>query len=251
MRAILFTTALLLTATATAAQAQTEAPPPDDRQGWRGEHSGGWGGPRGRLFISPMGEPFRGEPGGGAPQDRWFAGADADHDGALTVIELEADAARFFAMLDRNHDGEIDPDDIDYYETMLAPEIRSGGGMGMGGGFRGGGGGGRGRGGGRHRGGGGGEGMGEGMGQGGGGARPQAYETRQGAARFGYLDYPEPVTAADRNFNRGVDPQEFRRAADERFALLDANGDGRITRGELPHLATWDRGGPSRPPEGE
>jgi Ca2+-binding EF-hand superfamily protein len=69
-------------------------------------------------------------------------------------------------------------------------------------------------------------------------------EGKQGAGRFGYLDYPEPVTAADRNFNRGVDAQEFERAADERFALLDANRDGKITPGELPRLAGGMGGGP-------
>ncbi len=106
-------------------------------------------GPRGRLFISPMGEPFRGERGGADPQDIWFQNADTDHDGALSRAEFSKDAARFFAVLDRGRDGEIDPDDIDYYETVLAPEIRVGGGGG--GRFTGG----AGRGGGGHRGGGG------------------------------------------------------------------------------------------------
>jgi hypothetical protein len=228
MRAILLTT-FLLTA-ATAAHAQTEPAPP-------GEHRGGWGGPHGRLFVSPMGEPFRGEIDGASPQDRWFAGADTDHDGVLIVTEMEADAARFFALLDRGHDGEIDPKDIDYYENILLPEMRSGGGgMGMmgGGGHRGGGGHG-----GHHGGGGGHRGGGYGGGEGAARSAPGG-EVRQGAGRFGYFAFPEPVTAADRNFNRGVDPQEFQRAADERFALLDANGDGRIEKNELPAL-------PSRP----
>ena len=202
------------------------------------------GGPRGRLFISPMGEPFRAEPDKGAPQELWFAGADANHDGALTVAEFEADAARFFAVLDQRKDGEIDPDDIEYYETVLAPEIRvggagAGGGTGArdggrrGGGRRGGGGGGGGR-----RGGGG---MGATQGGEGGSTganRPaRANYGRQGAARFSYLEYPEPVTVADRNFNRGVDPVEFQRAAAERFVTLDRNSDGKIPRGELPDPA--------------
>lgn len=186
------------------------------------------GGPRTRLFISPMGEPFR---SADAPQDLWFAGADTDHDGVLTRAEFTADERRFFAVLDREHDGEIDPGDIEIYETVLAPEIRvrggMGGGMRMGARRRGGGGGGH-RGGGRRGGG----------GYGGtpsGGAQPQA-PGREGAARFGYLDYPEPVTVADRNFNRGIDAMEFDRAADDRFALLDANHDGRIEKAELPRI---------------
>src|SRR5262252_202272 len=60
--------------------------------------------PRIRMFISPAGEPFRGENGLAA----WFAGADADHDGALTYTEFEADAMRFFKSLDVNHDGQLD-----------------------------------------------------------------------------------------------------------------------------------------------
>jgi hypothetical protein len=71
------------------------------------------GGPRrAGLFASPMGEPFRGPDG----EARWFAGTDTDGDGRLTVAEMVADAARFFALLDVARDGEIDPDDIERYE---------------------------------------------------------------------------------------------------------------------------------------
>lgn len=200
--------------------------------------------PHGKLFISPMGEPFRGDD----PIKAWFDGADADHDGVLTRAEFVADAMRFFATLDRGKDGEIDPDDITYYETVLVPEIRVGGagggaaprGMGRGGG----GGGRRGGGGGRH--GGGGPGGGPGPAGGGEGAgdgdRAQAVanrryaDTRQGAARYGFFDYPEPITVADTNFNRGVDAAEFKAAALDRFATLDKKHDGHITRAELPRI---------------
>jgi hypothetical protein len=225
--------ALILTAAPAFAQ-QVPPPAPEPRH-----HRGG-------LFISPMGEPFHGPDA----QANWFAGADANHDGAITLAEFEADAARFFALLDRRHDGEIDPDDIDYYETVLAPEIRTGG-FGGGGGFRGG----RGGHGGHHGGGGGHRGGGGGFGGGGegggesesGGSQPQPREVPQGAARFGYFDYPEPVTVADRNFNRGVDPDEFTRAADQRFAMLDKNGDGKLTQAELPHLSGFIRSGRPKP----
>ncbi len=43
---------------------------------------------------------------------RWFHQADGDHDGVLTVRELQRDAERFFHSLDVRHDGEIDPEDI-------------------------------------------------------------------------------------------------------------------------------------------
>lgn len=189
--------------------------------------------PRGPLFISPMGEPFR----GANPVRLWFDRADANHDGVVTQAEFVADADRFFLVLDRAHDGEIDPEDIEHYETVLAPEIRSGGGGGAfprdGGGRRGGRGGREGGGG--HRGGGPEDGA-------GGGSEPTAppvgtYDSQaQGAARFGFFAYPEPVTAADANLNRGVDIREFRAAAEQRFASLDKRGDGRLTLNALPKL---------------
>ena len=199
-----------------------------------------FGGSRRLLFISPVGEPFRAGPGVSDPQRAWFDGADADRDGRVTRAEFAADAMRFFAMLDRGHDGEIDPADIDYYENTLAPEIRTGGGRPSGSGARGGEG---------HRGGGmrgGGGGMGSG-GMGGGrrhgsdgggsdaGQRSESANTgRQGAARFGYFDYPEPITVMDRNFNRGIDRDEMATAAADRFRVLDRNSDGVLERGELP-----------------
>lgn len=179
-----------------------------------------------------MGEPFRGPDG----EHRWFTGADGNGDGALTRAEFEADALRFFAVLDRGEDGEIDPDDMQYYETELLPELRvagSGGGGGPRAGRAGGGrmGGGRGGGG---RGGMGGGRMG-GSGQSDGRAMA-AMMGRQGAGRFSYLDIPEPVVSADSDFNRGVSTQEFVAAADTRFAMLDQNHDGRLTLAELPAI---------------
>jgi hypothetical protein len=227
--------------------------PPDDAPARR--PGGPDGRPRGRLFISPMGEPFRGPD----PVGMWFDGADTNHDGAITYAEFVADADRFFMRLDRGHDGEIDPDDIDYYETVLVPEIRTGGEGGgaaarPGGGRRGGGGGGGRHGGGAGGGGGGGGRMGGGGRSGGGGdgpsggsSQPQYADVKRGAARFSFFDYPEPVTVADTNFNRGVDPQEFRAAAADRFAMLDTNHDGKLTRAELPKLnappmGQWGKG---------
>lgn len=224
--------------------AAQDAPPP----GPPGEH--GFKGPeRGRLFISPMGEPFRGAPGGPPPQDQWFDGADTNHDGVLTVAEMTADGARFFAALDMRH-GEIDPDDIERYESQLAPEIRVGGGGTGAGPPRGAGGPGRGGGRGRPPGGGGGMGGGRGgMDHGDAPAGIRSMAGKQGAGRFGYLDYPEPITVADRNFNRGVDPAEFAHAAGTRFAMLDANGDGRLEKGELPKPSQGP-GGRGRPRDG-
>jgi Ca2+-binding EF-hand superfamily protein len=188
-----------------------------------------------RTFISPMGEPFRGMPDGKEPAEAWFAGADKNGDGKITRAEFFADAGRFFKTLDVNHDNEIGPEEIDRYEQEVAPEVQTGGFSGGGqrpaGGRGRGGHGGGGHGGGGHRGGGGGEG-----GSSAENAPGPSEPAMQGAARFGYLAIPEPVIAADTDFNRGVSPKEFLAAANQRFDLLDANHDGVITRDDLPAL---------------
>jgi hypothetical protein len=186
-----------------------------------------------------MGEPFRGE-GREALISRWFAGADADHDGRLTPAEFRADAMRFFHMLDTDGDGEIGPDEIEHYESVIAPEIRTGGmGIGGGGGGRPGGGGhpgggGRGHGGGMGGGRMGGDGDGEAEGGSGGTPNRAVAEMPRGAGRFGFFDIPEPVVSADSNLDRGISAPEFEAAARQRFAMLDVNHDGVITRDELP-----------------
>ncbi len=213
---------------AAAAPAQT-APEPSGQDGRRQP---------GRLFVSPMGEPFR---GGDHPEQAWFAGADANHDQQISRSEFIADAMRFFATLDMNHDREIGPTEIDRYEQELLPESAGGGGGGLGptgtmrrpdGGRRGG----MGRGGGAMRGGPPGEGM-EGRGPAGGTGNAGYVYRASGAGRFGYIATPEPVTAADADLNRSVTEREFVEAAGRRFALLDTNGDGVITPRELPKLS--------------
>lgn len=186
-------------------------------------------------FISPMGEPFRAR----SPTDdtlaNWFRQADANHDGVLTPGEMEADAERFFAKLDGNHDGEIDPDELANYEYEIAPDIqvmsrtkrlpgqpapvvkapgpddlplerprRHGRG----------------------------EEIDAGLGFG---------SDLQGAARYGLLNMPEPVAAADTDFNRAVTLEEFKAAAIARFQLLDRAHRGGLTLAQLeamPHAPT-------------
>ena len=72
-----------------------------------------------------MGEPVSPAPGMDGLQT-WFARVDSNHDGMLTVEEMQADAERFFQELDTNHDGEIDPDEITHYEQDIAPRARGG-----------------------------------------------------------------------------------------------------------------------------
>jgi hypothetical protein len=184
-----------------------------------GEHPGM---ARNRLFISPSGEPFRGADGLAA----WFARADADRDGALTLAELQADAARFFRVLDTNADGVVDSSEIQAYENNIAPEIaandfdrpRAAGG-GTRGGRRGGGMGRGGRGGHRARGGGGG-------GPDDGGHGMTALE---GASRYALINEPEPVANADANLDSKITMGEWRAATARRFDQLDKAKTGRLT----------------------
>ena len=212
---------LLLLAAAAAAQTPAPTAPPIPSRHW------------GRMFISPMGEPFHADRGGDALA-AWFAQADRNHDGYLTLNEMQGDSERFFAVLDTNHDGEIDPDEMTHYEQVIAPEISSGPHLDMaamtGGGWQGvreggsgHGGGGRGGYGGHHRGG------------SDGGSRPprESDDGHQGASRFGLLDLPEPVAAADADFNRGVSLAEFREAAGQRFLALDLDHRGRLSLAAL------------------
>ena len=187
-------------------------------------------------FISPMGEPFRAHIATDDTLANWFYQADRNRDGILTPDEMQADADRFFAKLDTNGDGQIDPDELAQYEYELAPEVqvmsktrRSPGDPAP-----------------KvaqtdsddhpwdHR-------------------RQRGYEEAaslgiggalQGGARYELLNIPEPVVAADTDFNRAITRQEFRDAAVVRFQLLDKAGLGRLTLTQLealPHAPSGDR----------
>src|SRR5689334_15434859 len=68
------------------------------------------------LFISPCGEPFRGEPGQPYPVAAWFAAVDANKDGAIDKAEMRANFMAFFKTLDVNGDGLLSPAEISRYE---------------------------------------------------------------------------------------------------------------------------------------
>ena len=187
-------------------------------------------------FISPMGEPFRARTATDDTLADWFYKADSNRDGILTAAEMQADAERFFATLDTNHDGQIDPDELSNYEYEIAPDIqvmsrtkrapgqpapvvkaesadpvekprRHGRGDQMD--------------------------VGLGLGS-----------DLQGAARYGLLNMPEPVAAADTDFNRAVTLDEFRAAAIARFQLLDKAQAGKLTLAQLeamPHAPSTDK----------
>jgi hypothetical protein len=177
-------------------------------------------------FISPMGEPFRSRSTGEAPIARWFGQADRNRDGFLTQDELSADAARFFMRLDSNQDAQIDPTEVRTYEWEIAPEIQTS------------------------------ENWRRARGQ----PAPVVVEKTsrddglwledparpkgdqydgydpdglQGAARYGLLNIPQPVTSVDADFNRSITKSEFLAAAQARFRALDASGAGQLALADL------------------
>jgi hypothetical protein len=180
-----------------------------------------------QIFFSPAGEPFRSRPSEAYPVELWFAGADADRDGALTLAEFKADSNRFFKVLDVNGDGRVDGFENGDYETKVAPEIqprigglaaqdvmtrkeRLGGGpdpsmRARGGRFV--------------------------------VPTPRLRRNepfRKGAGGFGLLDEAQPVRAADTNLDFRVSQEEWDKATARRFGQLDLNKDGRLDRAELP-----------------
>lgn len=187
-------------------------------------------------FISPMGEPIRARTPNEDTLARWFNQVDRNHDGYLTPDELVADAERYFAILDTNHDGQIDPDELVHYEWTVAPEIQVNS---------------------RLR-------RARAPGEPAPKADTDAYkgenkEARQsrrsdrdenyglqGAARYALLNLPEPVVAADADFNRAITLQEFRQAALDRFQLLDKKHEGRLTLQELEAMKPVVTGKPPK-----
>jgi len=190
-------------------------------------------------FISPMGEPFRARTKADNTLALWFRQADRNGDGFLTSDEMVADADRFFAKLDQDHNGEIDPDELVAYEWELAPEIqvnsrtkRSPGDpidkaaikqaeddesglarhppKGPRGGY-------------------------------------MLDGSLQGGARYALLNMPEPVAAADADFNRAITAEEFRQAALARFKLLDRGQQGRVSLDQLQAMVPPPPKGGRRP----
>ena len=175
-------------------------------------------------FISPMGEPYRAHSAADDTLADWFRQADRNHDGVLTPDEMQADADRFFATLDANHNGEIGPQELVDYEWEIAPDIQV---------------------------------MSRTRPAPGSKAKPRESDDDrgsghgrwragandedepgglQGAARYGLLNMPEPVAAADTDFNRGITLAEFRQAALVRFQLLDTAHQGRLALAQLEAL---------------
>ena len=176
-------------------------------------------------FISPMGEPFRARTASDDTLARWFNQADRNHDGQLTADEMRADADRFFAVLDADGDGLIGPEELIHYEWELAPDIQLSSRL-------------------RRRPGEAGPSKAAGDGEQSaqdrryrrGDGEPDSLSGLQGAARYGLLNMPEPVAAADADFNRAISRAEFEQAAIVRFQLLDRDHRGALTLAGLESM---------------
>jgi hypothetical protein len=166
-----------------------------------------------QVFLSPAGEPFRLGPDDPDPLKAWFERADANHLGYLDRAEFRADAARFFKVLDENADGIVDGFDVADYEAKIVPELAELASGSYPGQFD------RAR---RQRGPKGGHGQTAG-GRGPGHNRPILQ----------LIDEPEPVSGADFNFDSHITLEEWLRATDQRFDILDERKDGRLTLDEL------------------
>ena len=203
--------------------------------------------PAPKLFLSPSGEPFRASPTSPDPLKAWFDQVDTKRQGYLDREEFRADAVRFFKRLDANGDGVIDGFEVADYEHKLVPELaaeaegpappspgsehaggRGGpGGPGGTGGPGGPGGGGHDRG---HRGDGQAQDRAQDQSQSGGGERGRGPPQRHILQLIGE---PEPVTGADFNLDTHITLDEWLRATDQRFEILDEHKDGKLTLEEL------------------
>jgi len=170
------------------------------------------------LFISPMGEPFRPKGDADEPARRWFEQADRNQDGQLTVDEMMLDADRFFALLDKDGNGELLPDEVHAYEENVAPEIRlyqrrverdadaksarAGKDQRRPGKSR------------RNK--------------------PGPFDGIIGAGRYSFLNIPNPVASADDDINRAVSAREFGAAAAQRFRDLDVARNRALMFAQLP-----------------
>lgn len=168
--------------------------------------AGAMGRPHGQVFIAPSGEPFRAAPGEPYPVAKWFAEADTDLDGRLTLAEFTADFERFFKSLDQDGDGKLRFAEINRYEQEVAPEVQAYEPGGLGG----------------RR-----------------GKDKVRYDPNRpiGGGRYGLLDIPEPVVSMDTDMNGVVTLDDVRQAAAQRFRLIDTKQQGYLTLADLPK--TW------------
>jgi hypothetical protein len=177
------------------------------------------------TFISPCGKPFRAPRKAPYPVAKWFAEADKNNDGKLDRTEFLGDAEAFFKVLDQGGKGFIDSFDVQIYEHNIAPEVLGYRVEGTAGVSR--------------------PAAGarlwlaqdEGSGESGEDdqSKPKTLdESGQGAAPYSFFQEPEPVTAADFDFNGRITRANFLKLADMHFTALDTGQAGFLTLAGLP-----------------
>jgi hypothetical protein len=180
----------------------------------------------GQLFISPTGQPFRAADSAAYPVAQWFAQVDKRGDGRIDVAAFRADATAFFNLLDKNHDGVIDPFELQAYEQNVVPEILGAYRIP--------------------------EGRVAGFPRGAGGDEPRRglfglrrqgpanageASVLDGAAPYELIPVPEPVASADFAMDGRITLAEFLKAAGARFDRLDAKHRGYLVLADLPKTA--------------
>ena len=180
-----------------------------------------------RLFISPMGEPFRRSADGKAPINVWFSQADKNGDKRLSKAEFLADADAFFDKLDADKDGKVVSPEVTAMQAKLAPEEIEAYGtledlVGVEESLR------------REQ-----IAANDALTE---SERKGALARPYGAQAFGLMNIIEPVMSADIDVNRRVTREEFRETAEKRFDRLDLNLDGFFTLAEQPGPAWGLRG---------
>jgi len=205
-----------------AAQAGAAVPPPPAATG------------RQQIFIAPSGEPFRVSGNAPYPVAQWFTGADRNADGKLDKAEFVADFLRFFDTLDLDHDGAIDGAERTRYENEVAPETLGGSSTSrnafadepvdsdI---------------------------AGEGSAADTDAPKPRYGANPSGAGRFDLFGLPEPVAAMDTEVRGRISRRVAQQAAEDRFALLDAQHRGYLTLDSLPPTYAQGRGGGSGGPK--
>ena len=170
------------------------------------------------VFISPCGQPFRAKAGEPYPVAAWFRQADKNGDGKLDRDEFVADAEAFFKQLDQNGDGVLDSNEVANYEHNIAPEVL---GLTV-------------------------SALTPGLGRprlwlaqdmGPSGPTDNDYDTDpppMGAAPYELEEIPEPIAAADVDFDGVIRKPAFLALADRRFSTLDKDGAGFLLLAKLP-----------------
>ena len=138
---------------------------------------------------------------------------DSNNDGKLDINEFRADAAYFFGVLDRNHDGFIDSAEVTYYEQHIVPQVLQPLTGGLDNGSL---------------------------------QRLDRFESDRGAAPYSLFGEPEPVRSADRQFNYRITLQEYLDQSDRHFHLLDKDNKGFLTLDDLPQTESEKRTGSHR-----